>query len=101
LSAQTSPCRDAQGKNVPDADVLQWTAENSRLPDFRFWRDRPDHGTLCAVTVSGYAQGFAAGKLVRGILVEGKSPASYAMEPTVKGEPVISLARAKRLGIPV
>ena len=42
-----------------------------------------------------------AGKIAREILVEGKSPASLPMEPTVKGEPVVSLARAKALGIPV
>ena len=35
------------------------------------------------------------------ILVEGKSPASFPMEPTVKGQPFVSLARAKKLGIPI
>jgi ABC-type uncharacterized transport system substrate-binding protein len=71
------------------------------LPDFSFWESRIGPGTLCAVTVSGYEQGLAAGKMARGILLEGRSPSSYAMEPTVKGEPIISLARAKRLGIPI
>ena len=53
------------------------------------------------MTVSGYAQGLAAGKIARGILVDGKSPASFPMEATVKGEPMISLARARKLGIAV
>jgi ABC-type uncharacterized transport system substrate-binding protein len=93
--------RDASGSNVPYLDVLKWTAENSRLPDFSFWKDRIAHGTLCTVTVSGYEQGLAAGKMARGILVEGRSPSSYPMEPTVKGEAVISLARANSLGIKI
>lgn len=91
--------KDDTGSNVPFTEVLKWTAENSRLPDFSFWGSRIPYGTLCAVTVSGYAQGLEAGKIARGILVEGRAPSSYPMKPTVKGKPVISLARAKKLGI--
>ncbi|MBW2029507.1 MAG: hypothetical protein JRH06_06565 [Deltaproteobacteria bacterium] len=93
--------KDKKGNNVPYRKVLRWTAENSRLPDFSFWRDRISYGTLCTVTVSGYEQGLVAGRIARGILAEGRSPSSYAMEPTVKGEPVISLARARKLGIKI
>lgn len=93
--------KDAQGKNVPYPEVLRWTAENSMLPDFSFWESRVGPGTLCAVTVSGYEQGLAAGKIAHGILAEGRSPSSYAMAPTVKGAPIINLARAKKLGLPL
>lgn len=93
--------KDEEGENVPYQEVLEWTAENSNIPDFSFWKDRISFGTLCTVTVSGYEQGLAAGKIARGILAENKSPSEYPFEPTVKGEPVISLARADKLGIPV
>jgi len=93
--------KDENGENVPYQDVLKWTAENSKLPDFSFWEDRISYGTLCAVTVSGYEQGLAAGKIARDVLVEGKSPSSFPFEPTVKGEPVISLARANKLGLKI
>ncbi len=93
--------KDEKGNNVPFGDVLRWTAENSKLPDFSFWDSRIPYGTLCAVTVSGYAQGVAAGKIANGILFEKRSPSSYPMEPTLKGRPVISLARAKKLGLPM
>jgi ABC-type uncharacterized transport system substrate-binding protein len=93
--------KDRNGENVPYREVLRWTTENSRLPDFSFWKDRISHGTLCTVTVSGYEQGLAAGKLARGILIDGRSPSSYPMKPTVKGEPVVSLARANKLGIKI
>jgi ABC-type uncharacterized transport system substrate-binding protein len=91
--------KNDQGTNVPWKDVVRWTTENSQLPDFSFWKDRIPYGTLCAVYVSGYDQGRAAGRIAYGILVEGRSPASYPMEPTIKGEPIISLARAKKLGL--
>ncbi len=91
--------KDDKDQNVPFQEVLKWTAENSTLPDFSFWEDRISHGALSSVTVSSYEQGLAAGEMAREILVEGKSPASIPMKPTLKGEPVINLARAKSLGL--
>lgn len=91
--------KDRQGVNVPWQEVVRWTAENSNLPDFTFWKDRISFGTLCAVYVSGYEQGRAAGKIARGILEEGRSPSSFPMLPTRKGEPIVSLARARKLAI--
>jgi hypothetical protein len=34
-------------------------------------------------------------------LIDGKSPASFPMKATVKGEPMINLARAKKLGLKI
>lgn len=91
--------KDAQGKNVPYQEVLRWTAEHSKLPDIGFWIDRVHYGTLAAVTVSEREQGLAAGRIARGILVEGRSPDSFEMKPTRKGVPVLNLARAQQLGL--
>ena len=93
--------KDAQGRNVPYQQVLRWTAENSRLPDLGFWIDRVHFGTLAAVTVSEREQGLAAGRIARAILRDGRRPASMPMLPTTKGLPVVSLARARWLGIPI
>jgi len=91
--------KDENGNNATLEQVQRWTVENSNLPDFSFWKDRVDKGILCAVTVSGYAQGQAAGKITRGILLEGLSPTSFPMNPTKKGVPIVNLARAKKLSI--
>ncbi len=93
--------KDANGANVPLETVQEWTIKNSRLPDFSFWKDRIDKGTLCAVTVSGYAQGYEAGRIARGILTEGRSPDSYAFTTTNKGVSVVNLARIKKLVLKV
>ena len=93
--------KDGNGRNVPYQEVQRWTAEHSSLPDLGFWVDRVHHGTLLAITVSEYEQGLAAGRLARKVLVEGKSPRALPMLPTTKGVPVISLARARALGIKV
>lgn len=91
--------KDERGNNVHYRDVLKWTAENSRLPDFSFWIDRANFGTLCVVSVSGYEQGLAAGRIAREILAGGGNPASFPMQPTTRGQAAISLARAKDLGL--
>lgn len=93
--------KDKNGQNVPYQDVLKWTAENSNLPDFTFWDDRIQYGTLCTVAVSGYEQGLAAGDVAREILVNDKSPSGFLMQPTEKGVPVVSLARAEKLGVTI
>lgn len=93
--------KDAQGRNVRYQDVLKWTAEHSMLPDLSFWLDRVHYGTLAAVTVSEHEQGLAAGRIARAILKDGRPPSSIPMKPTVKGVPVISLARANKLGLKV
>ena len=93
--------KDEKGNNVPYQKVLQWTTENSQLPDFSYWVDRVHYGTLASVTVSGREQGLAAGRMARSILLDGQSPSLIAMKPTAKGLPVISLARANKLGIKV
>jgi len=93
--------KDEQGKNVSYKTVSRWVMDHSNLPDFSFWQDRISYGTLCAVNVSEYEQGYAAGQIARGILLEGRSPASYPMRPTVKGIPMINLLRAKKLGIKI
>lgn len=82
-------------------EVLRWTVDNSRLPDFSFWDTRVERGTLCSVTVSGIEQGRLAGKMARRILVDKVAPAAITPEPTSKGRPMISLARARRLGLQI
>lgn len=91
----------ADGRFADYEEVLRWTAEHSRLPDFSFWDTRVERGTLCAMTVDGVAQGRLAGRMARRILVDKVPPASIAPEPTATGRPMISLARARQLGLSV
>jgi ABC-type uncharacterized transport system substrate-binding protein len=87
------------GKNVPYCQAHKWTIENSKLPDFSFWKDRIPCGALCSVYVSGYEQGLAAGKLAKSILIDGKKPNELPIEPALKGTSIINLQRAKMLGL--
>jgi len=93
--------QDEKGNNVPLIDVQKWIVENSKVPDFSFWGDRVMKGVFCSVIVSGYEQGLAAGKIARGILIDKKKTSDYPFEPTVKGVPMINLARAKKIGVTI
>ena len=71
-------------------------------PEAELQRHTPE--SAVEVTVCPLREDYdvlAAGRLARQILVEGKSPASLPIRATTKGLPVISLARAKKLGIAV
>ena len=92
---------DKLGNKIAYEHVLEWTAEHSDKPDFSFWGDRVELGTLAAVRVSGYAQGFAAGRKARQILEHCVSPADIPIEPTKRGEPALSLSRAEALGMKI
>lgn len=93
--------KDETGNNVSYEEVMEWTVENSNLPNCSFWEDRIVRGNLASVTVSGYEQGKAAGEIAYRILAEGKSPSDLGFKPTIKGQPIISLARANKLGIKI
>lgn len=93
--------KDKDGQNAHYQEVLKWTAENSQLPDFSFWKDRASHGTLSTVTVSGYAQGWQAGELAKAILTESRKPSELPVKSSAKSEAIISLARANKLGLKI
>lgn len=87
------------GASVPSTEVQRWVADHVRVPDASFWLDRVHHGTLVAMAVSEEEQGRAAGRLALGILAHGRAPDDLPVLPTTKGRPVLSLARARRLGL--
>lgn len=91
--------KDDDGKEVDYEQVLRWTVDNSRLPDFSFWETRVERGTLCVVAVAGYLQGSLAGDMARRILLDKVKPGDIPMQPSAKGTPIISLARARLLDI--
>ncbi|MFN7692785.1 MAG: ABC transporter substrate-binding protein [Burkholderiales bacterium] len=91
---------EAEGGGYADYEqVLRWTAENSRLPDFSFWDTRVERGTLCAVTVDGVEQGRLAGQMARRILLDGVAPSALPARPSSKGRPMVSLERVRALGL--
>jgi len=93
--------KDPQGQSVPIETVMRWTYEQIPLPNVSFWTNRVPQGLLCAVAISSYAQGHRAGEIARQILVHGRRPGEFAIEPTIRGTPIVNLAAARKLGIKI
>jgi len=87
-------------ESLPPEDVLGWTLENSKLPDFAFSDFTVRDGVLCGVTVSGYEQGMAAAEIAIRIL-NGQKPADIPIECPEKGTPMINEIRAEELNIEI
>lgn len=90
--------KDNSGKNVLFLTITKWLVENSHLPEISIWRI-PEDGLLAAVAYSPYEQGFEAGKMAYGILIEGKNPTNLGFKSLEIEDKYLNLARAKSLGL--
>lgn len=91
---------NSEEESLPPEDVLGWTLENSKLPDFTFSDFTVRDGVLCGVTVSGYEQGMTAAEIAIRIL-NGETPADIPIECPEKGTPMINRIRAEELNIEI
>ena len=84
---------------LPD-EVLQWTLENSRLPEFATLDFTVEGGALCGVALSAYEQGKTAAEIAIRILA-GEEPSEIPFAIPQATRAMISAARAAELGIEV
>lgn len=87
-------------ESLPAGDVLKWTLENNRLPEFAFFDFVVKGGALCGDTISGIEQGRAAAETAA-LILAGRKPSSIPVRHTEKGDPMVNAARAKELGITI
>jgi ABC-type uncharacterized transport system substrate-binding protein len=92
--------KDDTGKPVHEDAVLNWTIQNSKLPDIGFWSWAVEGGLLCSEAISGYQQGHYASTVAAYVLM-GQSPGDFPIDKPQRGDLCINLARAKMLGIEV
>jgi len=92
--------KDDKGNSVSGDEVLNWTINNSKLPDFGFWSWAVEGGLLCSEAISGYQQGHYAATVAAYVLM-GQSPGDFPVDKPQRGELCINLARAKMLGIEI
>lgn len=92
--------RDANGKPVPDSDVIAWTAANSKLPLFAFWDFAigPEKA-VGGLVLSGRDQGRLAAGLVQQILFQQRSPGSLFPLNGGNGQLLFSRGALQRSGL--
>ena len=92
--------KDEQGNAVSGDEVLNWTVNNSKLPDMGFWSWAVEGGLMCSEAISGYQQGFYAATVASYVLM-GQKPGEFPVDKPQRGELCINLARAEMLGIKI
>lgn len=86
--------------SLPMEAVLNWTLENSKIPDFSINDFTVRDGVLCGVVQSGYQQGKAAAEIALRIL-NGESPADIPVIAPREGITLVNKRRADDLKIQI
>ena len=86
--------------SLPPEEVLQWTLENNKLPEFALLDFAIQNGALCGVALSVSEQGKAAAEIALRIL-EGTKPIDIPIKCPEKGNSIINQKRAKELNIKI
>ena len=92
--------RQGEDESMSPDEVLQWTLENSGLPEFATLDFTVEGGALCGVALSGYEQGKIAAEMAIRILA-GEKPANIALAIPQATRALVNSARAAELGIEI
>lgn len=92
--------RQGEEESMSPDEVLQWTLENSRLPEFVTLDFTIEGGALCGVVLSAYEQGKAAAEIAIRILA-GEKPSDIPVAIPQATRAIVNAARAMELGIEI
>ena len=92
--------RQGEEESMSPDDVLQWTLENSRLPEIAPLDFTVEGGALCGVALSAYEQGTTAAEIAIRILA-GERPSGIPLAIPQATRAMVNAARAAELGIEI
>jgi len=92
--------RQGEEESMSPDEVLQWTLENSRLPEFATLDFTVEGGALCGVALSAYEQGKTAAEIAARILA-GEKPSDIPVAIPQATRAMVNAARAAELGLEV
>ena len=92
--------RQGEEESMSPDDVLQWTLENSMLPEFATLDFTVEGGALCGIALSAYEQGKTAAEIAIRILA-GEKPSDIPFAIPQATRAMVNAARAAELGIEV
>jgi ABC-type uncharacterized transport system substrate-binding protein len=92
--------RDKNGDVVPAQEVVNWTVNNSDLPEVGFITFHAEDGFLSAAGVDGYNTGIYTG-VIGGEILNGADPGAIPIVDPKAVEIAFNLCRADMLGITI
>lgn len=90
----------ATGESMNPADVMRWTIENNKQPDFSSFDFAIYDGALCSYYIPGNEQGAMAAEMALEIL-QGKSPEKIDISYPTQGIRLVNNERARQLGLEI
>ncbi|MGB8226613.1 MAG: ABC transporter substrate binding protein [Sedimentisphaerales bacterium] len=93
--------RTGTNENMPPAEIMRWTLDNSALPVVGFLNFVVEDGALCGVVESAEEQGLRAGQLAKMILGGRKASEFPIVEQGVNARKMLNIDTAQKLGIAV
>ncbi|RTZ93173.1 MAG: hypothetical protein DSY91_02595 [Deltaproteobacteria bacterium] len=96
-------CEGLKGKGDRDInsdDVIAWTIAHNRVPEISFFSRYIKKGFAGGIFLTGYYQGFYAGKKVAEIL-RGVSPGNIPIDVPPKGTVAFNMGRIRELGLKI
>ena len=92
--------KGANGQDVPSDKIIAWTIAHSKIPEVSFFSRYIKMGLAGGIVLTGYYQGFYAGKKVAKIL-GGIPPGEIPIDVPPKGTLAFNIARMRDLGIKI
>ncbi len=96
-------CEGLRGKNneeVSSDEVIAWTVHHSRVPEITFFSRYVKKGFLGGIVLTGYYQGFYAGKKADKIF-HGVPPGDIPINRPPVGTIALNIDRARALGLKI
>ncbi len=89
--------RSGENNNIVPEQVIKWTSQNCKIPIFGFWDFSVGKNlTTGGFVLSGKAQGYEAGKIIKLILEKKKSPSDIFPVTATKGQFIFSRYMLKK-----
>jgi len=92
--------QEGRPNSLPPNAVMAWTVSHSKIPLVGLFSFSVDDGMLCGIVESAVEHGFEAGQIA-GSILNGERAGSIPMRTAKKGQTMLNLDTARRLGIEV
>jgi ABC-type uncharacterized transport system substrate-binding protein len=96
-------CETLKGKgnkNISRDDVIAWTITHNQIPEVSFFSRYIKKGLMGGIVLTGYYQGFYAGKKAA-LIFRGTPPGDISIDAPPKGTIALNMKRVRSLGLKI
>jgi len=92
--------KDSNNRHVPEAQVLNWSSNNTPIPPFGFWDFSIGHDkNIGGLVIFGFEQGKLAAEMAKEVLLNKKQPYQLGTKTAEKGRYLFSRKALRKYGL--